>query len=216
MLRSEQFFDLTQFSHKNLFDPEAYVWKALLYLTSYLKAQHLGKIEIAVPKNCHLIHPELISIGKGTKIDPEVMIEGPCIIGKHCQIRHGAFLRPNVLLGDHCVVGHATEMKHSILLDGAAAPHFNYVGDSILGIGVNLGAGVILANYRLDQQEIFMFYKGEKIFSGLKKFGAVIGDGSKLGCNSVTNPGTLLPKNYRCSPCTNVKGIINEKSKLRI
>ena len=108
-------------------------------------------------------------------MEPGAYIEGPCVIGKACQIRHSAYVRPYVVTGDRCIIGHSSEVKHSILLDGAQAPHFNYVGDSILGNGVNLGAGVICANFRLDHREVIVEIEGNRHETGLRKFGAIVG-----------------------------------------
>jgi UDP-N-acetylglucosamine diphosphorylase / glucose-1-phosphate thymidylyltransferase / UDP-N-acetylgalactosamine diphosphorylase / glucosamine-1-phosphate N-acetyltransferase / galactosamine-1-phosphate N-acetyltransferase len=120
-----------------------------------------------------------------------------------------------VLIGDSCVVGHDTEVKHSIFFNGASAAHFNYVGDSILGNGSNLGAGVKCANLRLDHQPVCVMVLGEKVDTGLLKLGAIIGDGAKVGCNCVLNPGTILGKNSFCFPCLNVHGFIPEGGKVK-
>ncbi len=174
------FFDLSTFDHGKLFK-EGALWQPLLELKAYMDQLTLG--------------PERILIGEGTCIGKGVSIEGPCVIGKNCEIRHGAYIRPYTLIGDGCVIGHASEVKNSIFLGGAKAPHFNYVGDSILGKDVNLGAGVKLANYRLDGKEV----KIKGINTGLIKLGAILGDGVQLGCNSVTNPGCVIHSG-RCFP----------------
>jgi bifunctional N-acetylglucosamine-1-phosphate-uridyltransferase/glucosamine-1-phosphate-acetyltransferase GlmU-like protein len=120
-------------------------------------------------------------------------------------VRHGDYVRPYVLTGKRCVIGHSTEVKHSILLDGAQAPHFNYVGDSILGKGVNLGAGVICANFRLDHGEVIVEVEGKRFKTGLRKFGAILGDLSQIGCNSVLNPGVLLRKRTFSRACSSIQ-----------
>lgn len=210
-----QFFNLDEYSHASLFEDSQYPWQALERLKSYFTSSKLGKIEVAVPSSVHLVHPELISIGKGTVVEPGAYIEGPCIIGKNCSIRHGAYIRGEVITGDHCVIGHDTEVKHSIFLNSASAAHFNYVGDSILGNKVNLGAGVKCANLRLDHQPIHVFFFHEKIETGLRKLGAIIGDGAQVGCNCVINPGTILGRNSFCFPCLNVYGFIPEGGKVK-
>jgi len=122
-----------------------------------------------------------------------VRIEGPCYIGPEAEIRHAAFLRGGSWISEKSIVGHCSEIKNSILLPGSKAPHFNYVGDSILGFGVNLGAGAILSNVRNDREEIMTSVgEGLMVESGLRKFGALVGDQSQLGCNVVTNPGTVI------------------------
>ena len=128
---------------------------------------------------------------------PSVYIEGPVLIGKNCQIRHGAYVRANTVLGDGGIIGHATETKNTVMLENAHAPHFAYVGDSILGQGVNLGAGTKLSNFPMsadgDPQPIQLTdADGQRIDTGLVKFGAILGDGVNTGCNVVTNPGTII------------------------
>jgi len=149
------------------------------------------------------IHPSA-TIGKC------VEIEGPCYIGKDAEIRHGALLRKGSWISDGAVVGHSSEVKNSVLLPGATAPHFNYVGDSILGFGVNLGAGTKLSNVRNDRGSVPITNKnGERFDSGLGKLGAMIGDGSQLGCNVVTNPGAIISPGAMISPNETVSGWIS-------
>lgn len=208
----DTFFSLEDFEHRTLWK-EDLPWSALLYLEDYLqKFDH--KIEIDLPFNITVINPHLVSIGKGTKIDPNVLIEGPCIIGKNCQISHGAYLRKNTLLSERCFVGHSAEIKHSILFPGARATHFTYVGDSILGKEVNLSAGVKCANLRLDRKEITVFLNEVKIETNLKKMGAILGDLVQVGCNAVLNPGSLLEKNSIVYPLVSVSGWIPMGSKV--
>ena len=202
------FFSLECFEHRAVFDKTDFVWMALHRLFSYMERAQLGKIEIKVPTTVYLKNIAQISIAPGCVIEPGAYIEGPVILGPKTVVRHGAYVRGYVITGNGCVIGHATEVKQSILLDGAQAAHFNYVGDSILGCGANLGAGVKLANYRLDHEPVAFLYQGKKIETGLKKFGAIIGDGAQLGCNAVTNPATFFGKGSFCRPCANVKGFI--------
>ncbi len=209
-MQVKNFFTTPLLGHESLFEASAAPWEALKLLKGYLEGMELGKIEVEVPDSVHLVHPELISIAKGVTIEPNVFIQGPCVIGPDCVIRFGAYLRGFVILGKGCVVGHSTEVKHSIFFDGAKAAHFNYVGDSILGRDVNLGAGVKCANYRLDAANVAVSWDGKRIDTGLKKLGAIVGDGAQIGCNAVTNPGTLLGKNVLIYPCLNVGGTIAE------
>lgn len=213
MINPELFFSLEKFAHRSLWKLGEPVWSALFALTEYLK-KNRSQIEIDLPDGVFLKNREQISIGKGTVIEPGVMIQGPCIIGKRCVIRHGAYIREEVILGDECRIGHSSELKHSILLDRAAATHFVYVGDSILGNGVNLGAGVKCANLRLDRREVFVVFEGKKQKTGLKKFGAIIGDFSQIGCNSVLNPGTLIGKECFSYPLMNMTGEIPPRSQI--
>ena len=132
---------------------------------------------------------------------------GPCYVGPKAEIRHGAYVRPYSWICAEAVVGHASETKHAVLLPGAKAPHFNYVGDSILGNGVNLGAGTKISNLRNDGGEVQLRIEGERIGSRLRKFGALLGEGCQLGCNSVTNPGVILGCNSVVWPNATVTGV---------
>jgi len=144
------------------------------------------QIEGLFGENGVFIHPSAM-------VGDFVRIEGPCYIGPRAEIRHAALLRGGSWISDEAVVGHCSEIKNSILLPGSKAPHFNYVGDSILGFGVNLGAGAILSNVRNDREEILAPVEdGVMVESGLRKFGALVGDRAQLGCNVVTNPGTVI------------------------
>ncbi len=133
-----------------------------------------------------------ILIGPGSVVEPGAMIRGPAVIGADCEIRQGAYMRGNCLVGDGCVVGHATEMKDSVMLDGAKAAHFAYIGDSILGKAVNLGAGTRLANLRMIPGNIVLRMGRQRYDTGRRKLGAILGDRTETGCNSVLSPGTLM------------------------
>jgi len=148
-------------------------------------------IEIALDPDCH-IYGRGISIGRGTRLYPGSVVEGPVRIGRNVQIRPGALIREGCWIGDGCVVGANTEIKHSILLAGARAPHLNYVGDSILGAGVNLGAGTLLSNFRHDGGEIEIPTESGRLPTSRRKFGCVLGDGVSTGCNCVLNPGVVI------------------------
>ncbi|MES2274359.1 MAG: UDP-N-acetylglucosamine diphosphorylase [Chlamydiota bacterium] len=211
MTAPEQFFSLQRYAHRSLWKEGEPVWSALAALEGYLRKRKSCQIEIEIPAGVYLARPELISIGKGTVIEPGVYIQGPCIIGKNCIIRHGAYIRESVICGDHCAIGHSSEIKNSILLDYAHATHFVYVGDSILGNWVNLGAGVKCANLRLDRSDVKVFFKGEKINTGLKKLGAIIGDRAQIGCNCVLNPGTLMGKQSVAFPLVNLSGYVPQR-----
>jgi NDP-sugar pyrophosphorylase family protein len=205
------FFDIETFAHRHLFENCEYVWQALSNIERYFRELKLGCIETEIPEGTFLADPERISIGEGTVVEPGVFIKGPCIIGKNCQIRHGAYLRGNVIVGDHCVVGHTTELKHSILFNHAKAAHFAFVGDSIIGNDVNLGAGVKCANLRLDGSDVVVREGKIVIPTGLRKFGAIIGDLCQIGCNVVLNPGTLFGKGSHSFPCLTVGGVIRDR-----
>lgn len=211
-LHPDYFFNLSAYAHADLFSSETHVWLALAKIQSYLKSCSLGKIDTAIPEGAFLVDAHLISIGKGTVIEPGAYIKGPCIIGQGCSVRHGAYIRGDVIVGDNCVIGHDTEIKHSIMLDNAHAAHFAYVGDSILGNRVNLGAGTKCANLKLDNAKIIIRYENESFETGLRKFGLICGDDTQIGCNTVTNPGTLLGQGVLCYPCMNFGGFVPSRS----
>ena len=146
-----------------------------------------------------------ISIGKGVLIETGAMIKSPAIIGDMTEVRQGAYLRGYCLAGKRCVLGHTTEIKHSILLNDAKAGHFAYLGDSILGCNTNLGAGTKLANLRFIPGNITISHKGEQLNTGRRKIGAIMGDNSQTGCNSVTSPGTLMARKAILMPNTTTK-----------
>ena len=199
------FFELAGFRHQALFAGASYVWEALGRIESYLRELGATSIEGKVSTGAWL-EGDLIVIGEGSVVEPGAYIQGPCFIGRNTEVRHGAYLRGNVVVGDGCVVGHATEVKNSVFLDGAKAGHFAYVGDSLLGRGVNLGAGTKLANLRLDGARVTVRIGENEIDTGRRKLGAVLGDGTETGCNSVTNPGTFLGRGCRVLPCVNIGG----------
>ncbi len=211
----DHFFSIQGYSHAALFEGCLYPWESLLKLKTYLSSQNLGNIEVIIPPSVHLSNPSSISIGSGTVVEPGAYIQGPCIIGRNCTIRHGAYIRGDAIIGDDCVIGHDTEVKHSIFFNQSSAAHFNYVGDSIIGNRVNLGAGVKCANLRLDHQPVYVMIQGEKINTQLIKLGAIIGDGAQVGCNCVINPGTILGRNSFCFPCLNVYGFVPEGGKIK-
>lgn len=157
-----------------------------------------------------------VQIGNGVVIEPGAMIKGPTIIGDGAEIRQGAYVRGDCFVGDGCVVGHVTEIKHSIMMDGAKAGHFAYIGDSILGANVNLGAGVKLANLAFASGNVTIRTEGGIIDTGRRKFGAILGDGVQAGCNSVTNPGVLIGHGSVVAPLTSVlPGVYRPHSVIR-
>ena len=156
-----------------------------------------------------------VIIEQSAIVEPSTHFIGPCYIGNEAVIRHGAYVREYSWICSTAVVGHASEVKHSILLPGAKAPHFNYVGDSILGKAVNLGAGVKLSNLRNDGAEVYLRIGDDPRPSGLRKFGAILGEGCQLGCNAVTNPGTILGPNSTVWPNVTVTGVHGENSNHR-
>ena len=214
-LPSSYFFDLSRYAHASLFGEDIQPWLVLQKLSDYFHSQLLGKIKGTVSPSAYLINPELIAIGEGSIVEPGAYIQGPCILGRDCVVRHGAYIRGNVLAGDQCVIGHDSEVKHAIFLDKAHAAHFAYVGDSILGNEVNLGAGTKCANFKLDQTPVNLLINGKRVPTQMRKLGAIIGDKSQIGCNSVTNPGTLIGQEVRCYPCLNIEGFIPSRSMIK-
>jgi acetyltransferase-like isoleucine patch superfamily enzyme len=159
-------------------------------IQTYMKGEILEGATVILP-GAFLSNDKII-IGPGTIVEPGAFIKGPAIIGSHSEIRQGAYIRGDCIVGNRCVVGHTTEMKGSIMLDGAKAPHFAYVGDSILGKNVNLGAGTKLANLKMIPGSIVITSDKKRYDTGRRKLGAILGDHTETGCNSVTSPGTLM------------------------
>lgn len=156
-----------------------------------------------------------IQLGPGAVVEPGALVKGPTMVGAHTEIRQGAYIRGKCLIGDRCVVGHTTEVKTSIMLDDAKAGHFAYVGDSILGKNTNLGAGTKLANLKITGTTVRINLHGKMTDTGCRKLGAILGDRTELGCNSVTNPGALLGRNCLVVPLTSVRaGYYEDESRL--
>ena len=155
---------------------------------------------------------EMVWVGKGTIIEKSALIKGPAIIGYNCEIRHSAYIRGNVILGNNVIVGNSTELKNAILFNKVQVPHFNYVSDSVLGYKAHLGAGVITSNLKSDGSLVKVKADSKALETGLRKFGAIIGDFAEVGCNAVLNPGTILGRNSVVYPLCSVRGIIPENS----
>jgi len=192
------FFDLKDFEFKEIFEGIDYVWEAIPKISELLKGQK-----------------KKIVIGKGTKIHKSAVIQGPVVIGENCIIGPHSFIRQNCVIADNCRVGHGVEIKNSILLKGVIADHLSYIGDSVIGSNVRMAAGSITANLRLDKKEVRIKDGRRKIETGLSKFGAIIGDGSTIGINSVLNPGTILGKNTIVYPLTSVVGVHNAGERIK-
>jgi NDP-sugar pyrophosphorylase family protein len=190
MFNANELFDLTRTEHTELFSGCRYAWEALPKIAVYLA----GRLRPGLHNRCEgrAFIGEKVFIGEGTVVEDGVMIKGPAMIGKNCQIRHNAYLREHVIIGDNCVVGNSTEVKNSLFFNNAQAPHFNYIGDSILGYKAHLGAGVILSNFKLVPENISVEIDGVPFDTGLKKFGALVGDGAEIGCNAVLSPGSII------------------------
>ncbi len=155
---------------------------------------------------------EYIWIAKSARVAPTASVTGPCIIGENTEIRHCAFIRGNAFIGDFCVVGNSTELKNVVLLGHVQVPHYNYVGDSVLGFHTHMGAGAITSNVKSDKSLVTVKCGDEKIETGLKKFGAALGDGTEVGCGCVLNPGTITGKNSTIYPLSSVRGVVPANS----
>ncbi len=178
-----------------------YPWQALRELKEFIciMGESLSKCEYNNVAKDIWIHKTAV-IAESAQISP------PCIIGADTEVRHCAFIRGSVLIGKNCVVGNSTEIKNSILFDCVQVPHYNYIGDSILGYKAHLGAGAITSNVKSDKSEVHLDIDGEIINTEMKKFGAIIGDEAEIGCGSVLNPGTIIGRNTTVYPLTSLRG----------
>lgn len=206
MFKPADLFDLSQTSHAAIFDGCNFAWEALAKIKAYLEAN----VRPALHNRCEGVAfiGKQVYIGEGTVVEDGAMIKGPALIGRNCQIRHNAYLREDVIVGDHCIVGNSTELKNAILFNHAVAPHFNYVGDSILGHQTHLGAGVVLSNFKSFPGNITVELDGQPFDTGLRKFGALVGDGAEIGCNAVLNPGSIIGRGAMIYPGVNWRGIL--------
>jgi NDP-sugar pyrophosphorylase family protein len=206
MFKPADLFDLAQTEHGAILEGCEYAWEALRKIEPYLQAHGRADLRNRCQGTAYI--GECVAIGEGTVVEDGVMIKGPAIIGKNCEIRHNAYLRENVVIGDECVVGNACELKNVLLFNRAQLAHFNYVGDSILGPDAHLGAGVVLSNYKLVPGNILVDMDGQPFDTGLRKFGALLGAGAEVGCNSVLNPGSILGRGAVIYPNVSWRGIL--------
>jgi NDP-sugar pyrophosphorylase family protein len=206
MFKPADLFDLDQTEHTSLFEGCEHAWDALKRIKDYFKA----RLKPGLHNKCigHAWIAQDVFIGEGTVVEDGVMIKGPAIIGRNCEIRHGAYLRGDVIVGDDCVIGNSSELKNALLFNGCATPHFNYVGDSILGHKAHLGAGVVLSNVKSLPGNVTVELDGQPFDTGLRKFGALLGDHAEIGCNSVLNPGSIIGRGAVIYPCINWRGIL--------
>lgn len=200
-------YSLSQTIASSIFEGATYPWEVLPKIKEFIIT--LGN---SLDSNIYEYKGENIWIAKSAKVAPTAYIAGPAIIGEDTEIRHCAFIRGNAIVGNHCVVGNSTELKNVILFNNVQVPHYNYVGDSILGYKSHMGAGSITSNVKSDKKLVLVKNGTECFETGLKKFGAMIGDGVEVGCNSVLNPGTVIGKNSNIYPLSCVRGVIPENS----
>lgn len=206
MVKPADLFDLSQTEHSAVFEGCGNAWEALAKLKAYLAANLKPGLKNVCEGVAYI--GENVFIGEGTVVEDGAMIKGPAIIGRNCEIRHNAYIREQVIVGDDCVVGNACELKNCLLFNHAMVPHFNYVGDSILGYRAHLGAGVKISNVKLVAGNVVLEIGGKKVDSGLRKFGALLGDHAEIGCNAVLNPGTIIGRGSLVYPNTNWRGVL--------
>jgi NDP-sugar pyrophosphorylase family protein len=214
MFAPADYLSLEHTVHPKLFENQKYIWDALKQIASYLQFRlKPGVLGELIGKPFISGH---VFIGQGTIVEPGAVLKGPAWIGEHCQIRSGCYVREHVIVGNGVVMGNSCEFKNSILFDGAQVPHFNYVGDSILGYRAHLGAGVILSNVKLDRGEIAVSSGQGDIATGLTKFGAIVGDRTEIGCNAVINPGSILGRDCLVYPGVNLRGVLPHRSIVKL
>ncbi len=184
-----------------------YPWEALGEIADFLRG--IGK---TLPSEEYRLVGEDVWIAKSASVSPTAHVTGPCIIGPLSEIRHGAFLRGATLIGESAVVGNSTELKNCILFDGVQVPHYNYIGDSVLGYRAHFGAGAITSNVKGDRTSIVLRLEGESLATERRKFGAMVGDHAEVGCNTVLNPGTVVGVGAQIYPLCSVRGYVPENS----
>ncbi len=204
-VKTSELFDCRTEYLKPLFASCLYPWQMLPAIKEYASKLIDQGIE-----GYTLLSPGVL-VGENVKIHPTATIEAPAIIGSGTELRPGAFIRGNVITGENCVIGNSTEVKNSILLNGVQVPHYNYVGDSILGNKAHMGAGSICSNLKSDGKAV-VIRADEEYATGLRKIGGILADGADIGCGCVLNPGTIIGKNTSVYPLTSVRGVIKECS----
>ena len=202
-LKNNKLFNMDETIAASIFEGTTYPWEVLPKIGAFIKA--LG--ETLSPEEYEK-RGEDIWIAKSAKVFPSAYIAGPCIIGKNTEVRQCAFIRGNALVGENCVIGNSTELKNVLLFNNVQVPHYNYVGDSILGYKSHMGAGSITSNVKSDKTPVTVAYEGERVETGLKKMGAILGNYVEVGCNSVLNPGTIIGSNSNVYPLSSVRGYV--------
>lgn len=200
-------FDLNHTKANKYLSNYKYPWEALHGIKDFIV--ELGN---CLDKNEYNEISKNVWVHKTANIYPSAYLGAPCIIGANTEVRHCAFIRGSALVGDNCVVGNSVELKNVIIFDNVQVPHYNYVGDSILGYKSHMGAGSITSNVKSDKSLIVIHNDGDNIETGIKKIGAFLGDFVEIGCNSVLNPGTIIGKNTNVYPVSCVRGCVSPKS----
>ena len=200
-------YNLDETIAKDIFKDATYPWEVLPKISDFIK--ELGK---SLNKDEYELKGENIWIAKTAKVAPTASITGPAIIGKNAEVRHCAFIRGNAIVGENAVVGNSTELKNVILFNNVQVPHYNYVGDSILGYKSHMGAGSITSNVKSDKKLVIVKDEDKLYETGLKKFGAMVGDNVEVGCGSILNPGSVIGRNTNIYPLSSVRGVVSENS----
>lgn len=199
---------------KNLFDFNKTIASSYILKYDYPEVlNHIGEIILEISKTLNNDYQEISSnvfVHKSVKIDKSATIIGPCLILENSEIRVNAYIRGNVIIGKNCVIGNSTELKNAILFDEVKVPHFNYIGDSLLGYKVHFGAGSLTSNVKSDESNVTLTINSEKIKTNRKKIGALVGDKVEIGCNTVLTPGSIIGKNTTIYPLVMVRGEIPE------
>lgn len=188
---------------RELLETTAYPHDALSYIKKYIIKAGEGLDGSVYEKKT-----EGVWIAKNATVAPSAVITAPCIIGENTEVRHCAYIRGSVIIGNDCVIGNSTEIKNSVIFDGVQIPHYNYIGDSVLGYKAHFGAGAITSNVKSDKSPVTISYGNEKLQTDRKKIGAIVGDGAEIGCNAVLNPGTVIGKGTRVYPLSSVRGYL--------
>lgn len=205
--KTKKLYNLNETIAKTLLEKFEYPWQVLPEIKEFIL--EMGP---KLDKETYELKGENIWIAKSANIYPSAYIKGPAIIGENAEVRHCAFIRGNAIVGNNAVVGNSTELKNVILFNNVQVPHYNYVGDSILGYKAHMGAGSITSNVKSDKKLVIVKDENNMIETGLKKFGAMIGDGVEVGCGSVLNPGSIIGRNTNIYPLSSVRGIVPENN----
>ncbi len=206
-LKISNFFDLNNTIAAEIFEGKDYPYEVLPEISGFIK-----KLIETLDMTKFEKRGEDVYIAKSAKVAPTASITGPCIIDEDAEIRHCAFIRGNAIVGKNCVVGNSTELKNVLLFNNVQVPHYNYVGDSILGYRSHMGAGSITSNVKSDKTLVKVRVGDSRVETGLKKFGAILGDCVEVGCGSVLNPGTIIGKNTNIYPLSSVRGYVAPNS----
>ena len=206
-IKNKALFNLDETIAKDIFEDVTFPWEVLPLIKDFIRT--LGE---SLPEEEYEHPAEDIWIAKTATVAKTASISGPCIIGKNTEVRHCAFIRGSAIVGENCVVGNSTELKNVLLFNNVQVPHYNYVGDSILGYKSHMGAGSITSNVKSDKTKVSIRYQKDVVHTGLKKMGAILGNYVEVGCNSVLNPGSIIGSNTAIYPVSMVRGFVPKGS----